>query len=247
MLKDKVRTLAYKFALKQLDGPILDIGCGTGILSLFCASQGAKVTAVEMASIATQAKEVIKKNGYEDSIELKRGKLEDLKLEKKYKGLVSEWMGYFLLYESMLDSVIEARDKYLLPGGKVSYLSQMYPNKAQMFLAPLQDTEFRKNNIDFWQKVHGFDYSPVHENAISEALVDIIESEQIIGTPCCISDFDLETITKEELDFVSGFEVKITQKGLMSGLVSWFDCWFTHNPESVLLSTSPHTPSTHWK
>jgi hypothetical protein len=26
-------------------------------------------------------------------------------------------MGYFLLYESMLDSVIWARDKYLAPGG----------------------------------------------------------------------------------------------------------------------------------
>jgi len=31
--------------------------------------------------------------------------------------IVSEWMGYFLLYESMLDSVIWARDKYLAPGG----------------------------------------------------------------------------------------------------------------------------------
>jgi hypothetical protein len=28
--------------------------------------------------------------------------------------IVSEWMGYFLFYESMLDSVIFARDKYLV-------------------------------------------------------------------------------------------------------------------------------------
>ena len=27
--------------------------------------------------------------------------------------IISEWMGYFLLYESMLDSVLWARDKYL--------------------------------------------------------------------------------------------------------------------------------------
>lgn len=28
--------------------------------------------------------------------------------------IISEWMGYFLLYESMLDSVLYARDKYLV-------------------------------------------------------------------------------------------------------------------------------------
>jgi hypothetical protein len=31
--------------------------------------------------------------------------------------IISEWMGYFLLYESMLDTVIWARDKWLKPGG----------------------------------------------------------------------------------------------------------------------------------
>lgn len=33
--------------------------------------------------------------------------------------LVSEWMGYCLLYESMLISVLYARDKWLKPGGAV--------------------------------------------------------------------------------------------------------------------------------
>ena len=33
--------------------------------------------------------------------------------------LVSEWMGYCLLYESMLSSVLYARDRWLKPGGAV--------------------------------------------------------------------------------------------------------------------------------
>ena len=41
--------------------------------------------------------------------------------------IVSEWMGYFLLYESMLDSVIWARDKYLAPGGDRIQLAQPTP------------------------------------------------------------------------------------------------------------------------
>lgn len=33
--------------------------------------------------------------------------------------LLSEWMGYCLLYESMLSSVLMARDKWLKPGGAI--------------------------------------------------------------------------------------------------------------------------------
>lgn len=32
--------------------------------------------------------------------------------------IISEWMGYFLFYESMLDTVLYARDRYLAPGGE---------------------------------------------------------------------------------------------------------------------------------
>jgi hypothetical protein len=31
--------------------------------------------------------------------------------------IMSEWMGYFLLYEAMLDTVLWARDKYLAADG----------------------------------------------------------------------------------------------------------------------------------
>lgn len=41
-------------------------------------------------------------------------------------------MGYFLLRESMLDSVLVARDKFLKPGGA------MYPSHANMYLVPIQ-------------------------------------------------------------------------------------------------------------
>ncbi len=33
--------------------------------------------------------------------------------------IVSEWMGYFLLYENMLPSVIAVRDKVLKKGGEI--------------------------------------------------------------------------------------------------------------------------------
>ncbi len=68
MIRDKARTEAYKKAIEQnkhlfKDKTVLDIGTGTGILSLFAAACGAKkVYAVDNADIAHFAREIVKKN-----------------------------------------------------------------------------------------------------------------------------------------------------------------------------------------
>ncbi len=140
MLKDSVRTRAYQKAIESnpqdfKDKVVLDIGCGTGILSIFAARAGAKhVYAIENAEIALFAELIIKENGLSDKITVIKGKMEEVTLPvPKVDIIISEWMGYFLLYESMLDSVLWARDKYLVKGGK------MLPDKVQMFVAAIED------------------------------------------------------------------------------------------------------------
>lgn len=61
--------------------------------------------------------------------------------------IISEWMGYFLLYESMLDTVIYARDKWLKPGGIV------LPDKCTLSLCAIEDGQYRADKIDFWDNV----------------------------------------------------------------------------------------------
>jgi protein arginine N-methyltransferase 1 len=55
--------------------------------------------------------------------------------------IISEWMGYFLLYESMFDSVIYARDKWLAPGG------MLMPNRAKMYIAALDDEAYYNKKL----------------------------------------------------------------------------------------------------
>ena len=50
--------------------------------------------------------------------------------------IISEWMGYFLLYEAMFDSVLYARDKWLRKGGL------LLPNKAKMYMAAIDDQAY---------------------------------------------------------------------------------------------------------
>merc|ERR1719150_1804748 len=99
MLKDTVRTQGYRNAILQnrqlfKDKVILDIGCGTGILCLFAAEAGAKkVYGIECAHIADAAVQIVKDNGYEKTIEIIRGKVEEVELPvEKVDVIISEWM-----------------------------------------------------------------------------------------------------------------------------------------------------------
>ena len=150
----------------------MDIGAGTGILSIFAARAGAKhVYAIECAEIAYFAREIIKQNGFEDKITVIKGKLEEIELPvQKVDIIISEWMGYFLLYESMLDSVLWARDKYLVKGGK------MLPDKAEIYVATIEDEKYKNQKLGFWKNVYGVNMSCMTPAVMKEPLIDFCDS-----------------------------------------------------------------------
>ena len=76
MLEDSVRTPKYREAI--VENPtnfrgkvVMDVGCGSGILSIFAAQAGAKkVYACEASGAAEIARTLIKANGFENVIEV---------------------------------------------------------------------------------------------------------------------------------------------------------------------------------
>lgn len=248
MLKDKTRTRAYQRAIEESpnqfkDKIVLDIGCGTGILSIFAARAGAKhVYAIEYAEIALFAQEIIKRNGLEDKITVIKGKMEEVKLPvPQVDVIISEWMGYFLLYESMLDAVLWARDKYLVKGGK------MLPDKIHMYLAAIEDGSYKASKRNFWNDVYGVNMSCMAPTVMREPLVDVVDKNSIISAPCKILELDLCTMNPSEVEFSVDYQLKAQYDDKVHGLVSWFDCDFSGLQRSVTLSTSPYNKATHWK
>uniref|UniRef100_A0A6I8PCV9 type I protein arginine methyltransferase n=1 Tax=Ornithorhynchus anatinus TaxID=9258 RepID=A0A6I8PCV9_ORNAN len=120
MLKDEVRTLTYRnsmFHNRHLfkDKVVLDVGSGTGILCMFAAKAGAKkVIGIECSSISDYAVKIVKANKLDHVVTIIKGKVEEVELPvDKVDIIISEWMGYCLFYESMLNTVLYARDKWL--------------------------------------------------------------------------------------------------------------------------------------
>lgn len=141
---------------------------------------------IECSAIAEQAQEIVRVNGFEDRVTIVHKKLEDAELPvDKVDIIISEWMGYFLLYESMLDTVLYARDKWLAPGGLV------FPDSATMTIVAIEDAEYKQEKIDFWSNVYGFDMSCIRKIAMSEPLVDSVQEEQVVTKPCEFKSFDI--------------------------------------------------------
>ena len=137
--------------------------------------------------------------------------------------IISEWMGYFLLYEAMLDSVLVARDKFLSSDGL------MFPDRACLYLTTIEDERYKEQKIGFWDEVYGADMSCIKEWVLKEPLIDVVESNQINGSSSCILDID------------------ITRDDKVHAVIAWFDVMFTKGNTPITLSTSPFSGETHWK
>jgi protein arginine N-methyltransferase 1 len=250
MLKDEVRTKTYRDAMYHnrhlfKDKVVLDVGCGTGILSMFAARAGAKrVIGIDMSNIIEQAERIVADNHLEEVVSLVKGKVEEVELPHgitQVDIIVSEWMGYALFYESMLDSVIIARDRWMAPDGI------LFPDRATVYLTAIEDRNYKDEKINWWDNVYGFNMSCMRNVAISEPLVDSIDANHVISNHCLVREVDLYTYKVGESNFSAPFSLKVRRNDYLHAIVCFFNVEFTKCHRRTGFSTAPESEYTHWK
>ncbi|KAK9101919.1 hypothetical protein Sjap_019173 [Stephania japonica] len=250
MLCDRVRMDAYFNSIFQNkhhfhSKTVLDVGTGSGILAIWSAQAGAKkVYAVEATKMAEHARELVKANGLEDVVEA-------------VDVIISEWMGYFLLRESMFDSVIYARDKWLKPNGV------MYPSHARMWVAPIRsglgdqkmgDYEAALDDwyrfLDETNRYYGVDMKVLTKPFCEEQKKYYLQAR----APAIIKEIDCSTTTVDDILYVrTNFTSLIAMDmARFSGFAGWFDVHFRGSKDSpatqeIELTTAPSVDNgTHW-
>lgn len=86
--------------------------------------------------------------------------------------IVSEWMGYCCIYESMLDSVLVARDKFLRKAGVVApgpdgeeetkEAGLMAPSQCRMMMSLGETFDVIRERVKFWDDVCGTPKLPLN-------------------------------------------------------------------------------------
>lgn len=245
MLRDGIRNESYRQALIHAVKPgdtVLDMGAGTGVLSIFAAQAGAaEVFAVERTSIAKFATKLIAENGCADRIKVMQTDLEDANLPRKVDVIVSEWMGGLGVDENMLAPLVMARDRHLAPGGRI------VPAAVTAVVAPafVEEIAYQQN---LWRsKPHGIDMSSIAASAADEAYMSQarILAEDLRAKPQPMWTHVAMTTSLQQADspFIAKLQFVVDSPGIVSALAAWFTA---DMGDGTTLTNAVGAPDTHW-
>eukprot|EP00913_Durusdinium_trenchii_P027356 g25663.t2 len=236
MLEDRVRTEAFREAIFQTcqERVVLEVGCGSGILSVFAAQAGARrVVAVEAdVEMAELAQEEV-------------AQVVDQALDgQKVDVLISEWMGFMLVCEDMFRSVVFARDRWLAEGG------QMLPRRCQLFAAPFSHMELVERQTGFWgSKPYGVDLSvlafPALDQHLCRPVIGSLTQQQLLSDGDLLFELDCQKAARDAVrQRDCHFTAVVQHQGHFHGIAVWFDCELL---AGLHFTTGPQGDPTHWE
>jgi protein arginine N-methyltransferase 1 len=219
MLHDRARMHAYRRAIDATVRPgdvVVDIGCGSGVLSFMACDAGArKVYAIEGGPVISLARELAVANGFADRIEFLEGWSTELTVPEPADVLISETIGNAGFDEGIVAWTFDAQHRLLRPGAVV------VPQRLRMWVAPVESFDDHTLVSDWWTTGLPYDYAPAHRRAEGMLWFADFTPGNLLGQPELAADVDLRTAPDETLTATGSFQVD--RDGTLHGLACWFD------------------------
>ncbi|MDX2506512.1 MAG: 50S ribosomal protein L11 methyltransferase [Gammaproteobacteria bacterium] len=239
MLSDTIRMDAYRKAIYKNVKPgdiVVDLGSGTGILSIWAVKAGAaKVYAIEKTGAINLAKKIARVNDCLDKIEFINENSMQVNLPEKADILISETLGSFAIDENTLEFTNDARERFLKED------AILIPQSIDLFIAPMEDIE-TYNKIDFWRKIPDINFSPAFDLFSKKIMVESVRAQGFLAPVTKIGSIDLTRPI--EKNFTARVYMQMKKAGQLHGVAGWFH---TRLCAGVEIDTSPESPLTHWK
>ncbi|KRK02438.1 uncharacterized protein Dyak_GE28041 [Drosophila yakuba] len=204
------------------DRTILVVCCGTGTVALMAARMGAKrVYAVDYSKVTGYATLVVRQNGYEGVVSVMNGRMKDLKLPSKVDGIICNWMGHCLLYESEILEVLEARDRWLKKGGFI------LPDLGSLYLVASEEHKLKSERCNHWRNVYGFNMNAIRRYALAEPCVALTTGEKLLTMAHCILRLNLKNAKKEDLFIDRNIRLSVNREGYLECFLLFFEVQFS--------------------
>ncbi len=219
MLHDTARMDAFRRAIDATVQPgdvVVDIGCGSGVLSFMaCEAGAAKVYAIDGGPIIEVAEELAVANGFADRIEFLRGWSLDVGLPQPADVLISETIGNAGFDEGIVAWTFDARQRLLRPD------AALLPQRLRTWVAAVETFDDHPLVGDWRSELLPYDYSIAHQRAASTLWYAEFTPHHLLGQPELAADVDLRTAPNEPIT-ASG-TVQVDRDGTLHGLACWFD------------------------
>jgi len=239
LIADEGRTRAYAESLKRhvtSASVVVDIGTGTGIFALFAARLGArKVYAIEADDAIMFGRRIAAQNGLDGRVEFIQGLSTEVQLPEKADLIVSEIHGVLPAYQRSLVSIIDARDRFLNPGGCV------IPRRETLWAALVEAAPLHQKIADVWGKdVFGIDMTAVRPTAVNTWQKTRLCPPDLVTSPQCWAVLDYAVLESPHVR--GGASWKIHEHRTAHGIGAWFD-W--EGADGVTFSNSPLSGERH--
>ena len=244
MMNDLPRNKAYfdaiKLAINEND-LVLDIGTGSGILSMMAIDAGAKkvITCESSSSISEIAKKIIHKNGYSKTINVIKKKSTDLiigkDLPRKADVVISEILSAEFVGEGVCSSILDANNRLLAENGR------MIPESGSIMIALLGENTEITNEVRVGN-INGFDLSKFNSVTSNRFTLRLNEKPKFLSNAEVafkLNLYDLQKTSNKELILT----LIAKEGGICIGVIQWMKIQLFNDIEH---ENKPGQTKSHW-